>query len=348
MLSVVGTRPEFVQAAPLSRALRGRCREVVVHTGQHYDDRLSAAFFADLDLPEPEYQLGVGSGSHGEQTAGVLLGMERVIEEVRPDVVLVRGDTNSSLGAALAAVKLGARLAHAEAGARSFNRRMAEEVNRVLVDAVSDLLFCPTATAVENLASEGITRGVHLTGDITADAVRTFRPAAGSNATLLERLELETGRYALATIHRAENTAEDGRLAAIFEALGRLPEPVLVPLHPRTAAAMRRGEVRQPANVRLSEPVPYLDMLALLGHARVCLTDSGGLQKEAYLVGTPCVTLRDETEWIETVASGWNVLAGADPDRIVSAALCPRRTGDRAPLFGDGHAAERMAELLLS
>lgn len=347
VLSVVGTRPEFVQASPLSRALRGRCREVIVHTGQHYDDEMSRVFLDEFEFVRPEHELGVGSGSHAEQTAGVILGTERVIAEEHPDIVVVRGDTNSGLGGALAAAKTGVRLAHVEAGVRAFDRLIPEEVNRIVIDHVSDPLFCPTDTAVRNLAAEGVTRGVHMTGDVTSDLVAACRPAAEARfGALRARLGIPH-EHVIATVHRASNTDEPRALRAIVTALGAVHGTVVLPLHPRTAKALERDDLSLPVNVMRTPPLSYLDMLALLGHARLCITDSGGLQKEAYLLGIPCLTLRTNTEWWETVDAGWNALVGNDTETIVtmSRSFAPPR--ERPELFGDGRAAERIAELIL-
>lgn len=349
VLSVVGTRPELVQAAPVSRALRGRCRELLLHTGQHYDADMSAVFFADLALPAPDFELGVGSASHAEQTARILVGVEEIVRRVRPDIVVVRGDTNSALAAALAAVKLDTPVAHAEAGVRSFDRTMPEEINRLIVDRISALLFSPTENAMGLLRKEGIERGVHFTGDVTADAVRTHLPKARERTeALLGQLGIQKRGYLLATVHRPSNTDGDSALREILAGFAAIGEPIVFAVHPRTKAALDRAGSRLPANVRGHEPFAYLDMLALLESARLCLTDSGGLQKESYLLGTPCITLRDTTEWPETVESGWSVLVGPRADRIARAAQDLRPTGPRPEFFGDGRAAERIADLLLT
>lgn len=349
ILSVVGTRPELVQAAPVSRALRGRCRELILHTGQHYDANMSGSFFAELELSAPEYELGVGSGSHAEQTARILTGTEDVLRDLRPDLVLVRGDTNSTLAAALAAVKLGIPVAHVEAGVRSYNRAMPEEINRLVVDRISSLLFCPTAGAVDILKQEGIGLGVHLTGDVSADAIRLNLPRALARG---ERVLADQGvrprAYLLTTVHRPSNTDDVDALREIVSAFATLDEPIVFAVHPRTAAAIERIGLALPPNVRRTEPLAYLDMLALLANARLCMTDSGGLQKESYLVGTPCLTLRDDTEWTDTVAAGWSVLVGSSSEAIVRGARELRPLGARPPVFGDGHAAERIADLLLA
>jgi UDP-GlcNAc3NAcA epimerase len=346
-LALVGARPQFIKAAPVSRALRRVAREVLVHTGQHYDYGMSAVFFEELGIPEPDYDLGVGSGSHGWQTGQMLIHIEAVLLAEQPDVVLVYGDTNSTLAGALAAVKLHIPVAHVEAGLRSFNRSMPEEHNRVLVDHVSDLLFCPTQTAVEHLAREGITRGVHLVGDVMADALLHNRGLAQKRTGLLAELGVAPGSYYLATIHRPANTDDPAILQQVLRALDSLDAPVILPVHPRTRRAMQAAGIEPQGAIRVIAPVGYLDMLVLEEHARAILTDSGGMQKEAYLLGVPCITLRPETEWVETVEAGWNVIVNADPARIVWAAREFRPTGEPPAVFGEGRAAERMVDLLM-
>ena len=349
---MIGARPQFVKAAPVSRALRETGHEeFVVHTGQHYDYRMSGIFFEEMGLPDPNLNLGVGSGSHAEQTGQMLLGLEEVMVDQRPDWVLVYGDTNSTLAGALAASKLRLPVAHVEAGLRSFNREMPEEINRVLTDHCSDLLFCPTQTAVDNLAREGITRAVHLVGDTMHDAVLLFTEGAASRrATVLDDLGLEPGGYLLATLHRPYNTDKPDNLLRILDAFAALGETVVLPAHPRLRRRLAE-EGCVPAEgerggVMLIEPLGYLDMLALERHARLILTDSGGIQKEAYFFGVPCVTLRPETEWVETVESGWNVVVGADPVRIVAAVKEREWPREPPPLFGDGRAAYRVVAQL--
>ncbi|HXK33140.1 MAG TPA: UDP-N-acetylglucosamine 2-epimerase (non-hydrolyzing) [Dehalococcoidia bacterium] len=348
LLTVVGARPQFIKAGPFSRAVRQRHTEVLVHTGQHYDAALSDVFFEELGLPKPDHHLGVGSGTHGRQTAQMLERLEDVMRRESPDAVVVYGDTNSTLAGALAAAKLGLPVAHVEAGLRSGVRDMPEEINRIVADRLSTWLFAPTKNAADNLAGEGITDGVVVTGDIMFDALLQHVAVAEQRSTALRDMGLTPGSYALATVHRAANTDDVRRLGEIFDALALLREPVIVPLHPRTKAALMGTDIEVEPPVRVVEPVGYLDMLMLQRHARVVLTDSGGVQKEAYLLGVPCVTLRDETEWVETLEGGWNVLAGADAERIVAAAKRPRPAGEPAPVFGDGHAAERMVAALES
>jgi UDP-GlcNAc3NAcA epimerase len=346
VVSVVGARPQFIKAAPVSRQLRRRHGEVLLHTGQHYDRGMSQVFFDELDIPSPDVNLGIGSAHHGRQTGQMLGGIEAVLLEEQPDWALVYGDTNSTLAGALAAAKLHIPVAHVEAGLRSFNRRMPEEINRVLTDHVADLLFCPTQTAVDNLAAEGIASGVHHVGDVMCDAVLHNGALAAARSRILEALGLQPGTYLLATLHRPRNTDDPNRLRAIIEAFGSVGDPIVFPVHPRTRKAIRAQAQRVPRNVCLREPVGYLDMLQLERQARAILTDSGGVQKEAYLVGVPCVTLREETEWVETVQTGWNRLVGADGDEIVAAVRDIQVPDERPPLFGDGRAAERIVAIL--
>ena len=350
VLSVVGARPQFIKAAPVSRALRQVTHEVLVHTGQHYDYDMSAIFFDELQIPPPDYNLEVGSGSHGWQTGQMVIRVEEVLLKEHPDWVLVYGDTNSTLAGALAAVKLHIPVAHVEAGLRSFNREMPEEHNRVLTDHAADLLLCPTQTAVDHLAREGVTRGVHLVGDVMYDAVLYNIALAEQRSDALARLGLVSGGYALATVHRPSNTDDPSQLRAILAALQALASdyPVVFPVHPRTRQKLSELPTPSVPNLQFIEPVGYLDMLILERHARLILTDSGGVQKEAYFFAVPCLTLRRETEWVETVDTGWNRLVGDDPASIVQAAGDFRPTGSPPPLFGDGHAADRIAALLVA
>jgi len=344
--TIVGARPQFIKAAPVSRWLRLHHREVLIHTGQHYDDLLSEVFFRELEIPTPDYNLGVGSASHGRQTGEMLARVEEVLLEEKPDWVVVYGDTNSTLAAALAAAKLHIPVAHVEAGLRSYNRKMPEEINRVLTDHLSSLLFCPTDTAVRNLVREGITQGVHKVGDVMYDLALWGLEVAEQKSTILETLGIEPGGYLLATIHRPSNTDDPGNLSAIVSALNDVAETVIFPAHPRTQKALKHWGIHLNSNVRITEPVGYLDMLVLEKNARMILTDSGGVQKEAYILGVPCVTLREETEWVETVEAGWNILVGASRERIVEAVRNFNPTGERPPLFGDGHASQRIVEIL--
>lgn len=342
IVSIVGARPQFIKAAPVSAALRQSFTETLVHTGQHYDHGMSAVFFQELGIPEPAYNLGIGSSSHGQQTGQMLAAIEDVLLREKPDWVLVYGDTNSTLAGALAAAKLHIPIAHVEAGLRSYNRAMPEEINRVLTDHCSHLLFCPTLTAVDNLATEGIHNGVHLVGDVMVDALYFFLPKA-EQSPILNQHSLTPGEYVLATIHRASNTDTAEALAQVLDCLAQSEWPVVWPIHPRTAAALERFALTSSPNVRLIPPVGYLEMLALEKQARFILTDSGGVQKEAYIFAVPCITLREDTEWVETVAQGWNTLTGSDVAKVQEALARPRPDTTPPPVFGDGAAAAKIA-----
>jgi len=302
---------------------------------------MSDRFFRELDLPRPEIELGVGSGSHAAQTGQMLTGIETAIASHRPDAVMVYGDTNSTLAGALAAAKAGVPLAHVEAGLRSFNRRMPEEINRVVTDRLSALLLCPSDTAVANLRREGLIDGVHNVGDVMWD-VLTRVEGGPADDTCLGKFGVTRGSYCVATIHRAENTGDDGRVAGILRGLALIPMPIVFPAHPRLKPLLTGAAL--PANLKIVEPVGYAEMVALIRHAHVVITDSGGLQKEAYWLGTPCVTVRPETEWVETVSSGWNVLV--EPDDIAVAVRAARRPSTRPPLYGEGGAAAAIVNLL--
>ena len=345
ILSIVGNRPQFIKSAPLSLALRNRADEVVLHTGQHYDHELSQVFFDELGLDPPKHRLEAGSGSHAEQTARMLPGIEAAVVEEKPDLVLVYGDTNSTLAGALAATKLRVPVAHVEAGLRSFDRTMPEELNRVLVDRVSSLLFAPSDTAVGNLQAEGISEGVHQVGDVMLDANLRLAPIARERSQALELAGVEAGAYALATVHREANTRQPA-LGRIVEALNAVEEALVFPLHPRTAGAIEGHGLRLAGHVHPHPPAGYLDFAALASQARVILTDSGGVQKEAYWYEVPCITLRDSTEWVETVETGWNRLVGTDPDAIVAAAREAAPGPEHPPLYGNGHAADLIADVL--
>jgi UDP-N-acetylglucosamine 2-epimerase len=346
VLTVLGARPQFIKAAPVSRVLRRHHEELLLHTGQHYDDAMSDLFFRQLDIAAPDLNLGVGSGRHGAQTGAMLAGIEDVAVERRPDWVLVYGDTNSTIAGALVAAKLHIPVAHVEAGLRSYDRRMPEEVNRVVADHLSALLLCPTDTAASNLASEGINEGVHMVGDVMYDAFTQNVEVALKSCTILPDLGLERRGYQLLTVHRAENVDRPAVLRAILDGVTASGRRVVFPVHPRTRAAMDAASIEAGDNVSVIDPVGYLEMLVLEEAAEAIVTDSGGVQKEAYFAGRPCITLRDRTEWTETLAAGWNILVGNDP-RAISAAMSEfRPEGDRPQLFGDGHAAERVVDAL--
>jgi UDP-N-acetylglucosamine 2-epimerase len=346
ILSVVGNRPQFVKSGPLSLALKERgLAEAVLHTGQHYDRELSEIFFDELGLDPPTICLEAGSGSHAEQLARMLPGIERSVLELEPDWVLVYGDTNSTLAGALGAAKVGVPVAHVEAGLRSFDRSMPEELNRVVVDRLSSLLLCPTDVAVTNLADEGIIQGVHQVGDVMLDANLRLAPLARERSQALVDAGVEPGGYLLVTIHREANVRPDA-LRQIADGLQRLDEPVVFPIHPRTRTALEGMGVTLNSSIRLVPPAGYLDFAALASQARLVLTDSGGVQKEAYWYGVPCLTLRDTTEWVETIETGWNRLVGTDPDLLAAAVREAAPPRDRPDLYGDGHASERIADLL--
>ena len=368
LVSIVGARPQFIKIAPFARAFAEHNRtggepieDILIHTGQHYDAGMSDIFFEELELPRAAYNLGVGSGTQGAQTARMLEAIERVLLDIRPDMVLIYGDTNSTVAGALAAVKLHIPVGHVESGLRSFNRRMPEEINRIVADHVSDLLFAPTRTAVENLAREGLAERTELTGDSMYDAVLFNRELAETKSGILERMGFEPGGYGVVTVHRAENTDDPHRLQALLDAFNQLAAqglPLVFPVHPRSAAVMRNQFAgwHEHQNLRLIEPVGYLDMLRLVANARVALTDSGGLQKEAFFLGCPCVTLRDETEWVETVEAGANVLTGTDPKKIQAAVAAwasryPAGNADfsvGSAAFGDGRAAHRICDAIVA
>jgi UDP-N-acetylglucosamine 2-epimerase (non-hydrolysing)/UDP-GlcNAc3NAcA epimerase len=341
VVTVIGNRPQFVKAAAVSRLLRAEHDEVLVHTGQHHDDELSTIFVRELGVPRPEIQLGIHGGTNTEQTARMLAALAPLLAERRPDRVLVYGDTNSTLAGALAAAQARIPVAHVEAGMRSFDRAMPEELNRVVTDHASDLLLCPSQTAVDNLRREGVAGDVVLVGDVMVDIAHLFQPRAREETPAFEP------PYVLATAHRAGNVDDPQRLAALVDLLLAVPEEVVLPLHPRTRSRLESAGLldRLASRVELLPPQGYLDFTSLLVHARAVLTDSGGVQKEAYLAGVPCVTLRDTTEWPETVEAGWNVLVDLDSDAAL-AALARTSPAERPELYGDGRAGERVVSSL--
>ena len=345
--SIVGARPQFIKASAVSRALVADFKEVMIHTGQHYDYEMSDLFFEEMDMREPDFNLGVGGGSHGEQTGRMMIELEKVIADIKPECMLVYGDTNSTLAGALVAAKAGIPLAHVEAGLRSYNRAMPEEVNRVLTDHGSSLLLCPTDAAVENLRKEGITRGVHQVGDVMYDALLHNLGLARNRLSLLSQLGVKKGEYALATVHRAGNTDNPRNMQSILNALGALRTRVIFPVHPRTRRMINEWGNAIHSNISLVEPLGPLDILQLLENASCILTDSGGMQKEAYLLNVRCITLREETEWVETVSAGWNRLAGVDAQLIQNLFEKWHPMGKRPPFYGDGHAAEKICQILL-
>jgi len=361
ILTVIGARPQFVKAAAVSRSLNhvygdalSGVEEVILHTGQHYDRNMSQAFFDCLEIPEPDYNLKIGSGSHGRMTAAMLAGIETIILDEKPDLVLVYGDTNSTLAGALAASKLHIPVAHVEAGLRSFTKRMPEEINRVLTDHVSKFLFAPTDTAVLNLEKEGIFEGVYKVGDVMLDNYLHFKSLALRDSRILKELKIVPKQYCLATVHRQENTDDAMRLRGVLQALNEISRqscPVILPLHPRTRKVLEKNAslVELTTDIAFIDPVDYIDMICLQVNAQVILTDSGGIQKEAYFAGVPCITLRDETEWIETVEAGVNFIAGADTDKILDFFSKGRQT-EVTPLdglYGNGQTGRAIIKALI-
>ncbi|MEI6435527.1 MAG: UDP-N-acetylglucosamine 2-epimerase (non-hydrolyzing) [Bacteroidota bacterium] len=348
ILTIVGARPQFIKAATVSRIIRANpaVTEILLHTGQHYDQNMSEVFFRELNIPEPHFNLGVGSGSHAGQTGNMLIGIEEILIQQKPDMTLVYGDTNSTLAGALASTKLHIPVAHVEAGLRSFNRAMPEEINRIVTDRISDLLFCPTRTAVENLTHEGLADVAYFTGDVMYDSVLFYEARIHKDPEKYKTDGLPS-KYLLATIHRAENTDNPGNLQNIFRAFSKLDLPVVLPIHPRTGKILN-DLIKLPRNVYIINPVGYLQMMKLIMDAAKVLTDSGGLQKEAYFLNKQCITLRTETEWIETLHDRWNIIAGSDPERIETAVNSPLPVAPRHTGFGDGASAEKILEKLIS
>jgi len=347
IVTVVGTRPQFVKVAPVSKVLRQQFKEVLINTGQHYDYNMSGVFFEELRIPRPDYDLGVGSSNHGQQTGEMLIRLEKVILDEKPDAVLVYGDTNSTLAGALTASKLHIPLIHIEAGLRSYNKKMPEEINRIMTDHVSDLLFAPTETAVHNLAKEGIAGSVYNVGDVMYDAVIANESIATSRHELAD-FEVSNKSYFLATIHRAENTDDPEQLRIIFESLLKLGDDVIVPLHPRTKAKLMQldiyASIQESNRLKVIEPVSYLEMLLLETNAKGIITDSGGVQKEAYFARVPCFTIREQTEWIETVDAGWNSLVKVREAKLEQ--IIASKLASQSPyiedLYGNGKAAEKI------
>ncbi len=346
--SIVGARPQFIKLAPLSRELRKRHREVLIDTGQHYDEDMAGVFYQEFRIPKPDHSLGIGSGEHGEQTGKMLIALEKTLVAERPDLVVVFGDTNSTLAGALSAAKMNIPVAHVEAGLRSYDRTMPEEINRVLTDHVSSLLFCPTDASKQNLKREGITEGVHVVGDVMVDALEESRKAAESRAKVSNELKLKPKGYQFMTLHRPSNVDDKQHLKSILAAVAASKERTVFSVHPRTAKMLREFGLdnAMPDNITVTKPLSHVDAIWLVANAARVLTDSGGLQKEAYLLGTPCITLRDTTEWVETVNAKWNVLTGADPKRITEAikGFSPPRY--RPKVFGSAGASARVAGII--
>lgn len=352
--TIVGARPQFIKAAVVSNAIiehnqnsSDKIAEEIIHTGQHYDKSMSSDFFRELSIPEPSINLRLGGGHHGAMTGEMLKQIEKRIMKTLPDIVLVYGDTNSTLAGALAASKLNIRVAHIEAGLRSFNKTMPEEINRILTDHISSFLFCPTTTSIKNLAAEGITKGVHHVGDVMYDTTKTFTRIAENKSNILSLLGLTPKSYLLATVHRAENTDSKENLSQIVDALNELSQmyTIVIPLHPRTRKALSNQKLSLQPRIKIIEPTPFFDTLVLSKNALALLTDSGGMQKEAYFHRTPCVTLRNETEWVETVAAGWNILAGAKKTEILKA-LSTETKKAQIDEYGSGESSRHIIKKL--
>lgn len=347
IIHIFGARPQFIKVAMLARAWQGNCEQFFLHTGQHYDVDLSDALIADLNMPTPDLNLGVGSASPAVQTAQMMMGIEEFMIHKNPDCVFVYGDTNSTLAAALVASKMKTTLAHVEAGLRSFNRSMPEEINRIVTDHLSDYLFCPTRTALINLENEGIRKEVALCGDVMADALAYYRQNTMDEEIVLNKYDLRKNDFILLTLHRPGNVDSKENLKEIMAAVEEIGKMIVFPIHPRTKKMLQTFQIKLPTNVKAIAPLEYTEMIILEQAAQCVMTDSGGIQKEAYLMGTPCITLREETEWVETVAAGWNVLVGASRERILSAFNDFHPTGEQPALFGDFHAAEKIVEQTL-
>jgi UDP-N-acetylglucosamine 2-epimerase (non-hydrolysing) len=347
VLSIVGARPQFIKEYVVSKAIRNFFDYVLVHTGQHYDFEMSQIFFNQLGISEPDYNLGLGSGSQGEQTGKMLVQIERVLKKEKPDLVLVYGDTNSTLAGALTSAKMLIPVGHVEAGLRSFDRTMPEEINRILTDHTSQLLFVPTKTAKELLKHEGITKGVHLTGDVMYDAL-LYNLKIAEKSKILQDLDVRPKEYFLTTIHRPSNTDNVKNLSGILDALSGIDEKVIFPIHPRTAKFIVTYGLKKKIgkNIVMIKPVGYFDFIWLEKNAKKILTDSGGIQKEAYLLKVPCITLRENTEWVETIEDKWNILTGADREKILHAIMNFQPTQKQRNIFGDGHASEKIARIV--
>lgn len=348
LLTIIGARPQFIKAAPFSNAIRKYAEEIIVHTGQHYDENMSKIFFDEMGIPEPDYNLEVGSGGHGRQTGEMMIRLEDVVLKEKPDYIVVFGDTNSTIAGALVAAKLHIPIGHIEAGLRSFNRKMPEEINRIGTDVLSSQLFCPTDNAVKLLGKEGIKNEVYQCGDIMCDAMLHFLPVSDEKSQILKELDLKSGDYHLFTMHRPENTDHPDRIMSIFKGLEASGKTIVYPVHPRMRSILNAPEIRENVNkvknLRMIDPVGYLDMIQLEKHADKIITDSGGMQKEAYFVKRPCITIRDESEWVETVDAGYNVIVAADPHKIADAIrnFDPEIKDDG--LYGDGKSANYIAE----
>ena len=350
IVTVVGARPQFVKAAQVSAELRKKHDERILHTGQHYDENMSKIFFEDLKIPKPDINLGVGSESHARQTAEIMIGLEEYLRQEKPDLVLVYGDTNSTLAATVSASKMHIDVAHVEAGLRSFNRKMPEEINRIIADRLSNLLFCPTQTAVNNLKNEGIEQGVFNIGDVMFDVALKFAPIAEQKSRIFEQESILPGKYLLLTLHRAENTNYFQNMKNIVTALVDSNKQIVFPVHPRTMKYMQQYQLydllKKSTHIKLLQPVSFIDMIVLEKNAQKILTDSGGVQKEAYFYQVPCITLRDETEWVETVEDGWNKVVGADYNKILNAINNFSPNSPQKKHYGEGNASMKLSRLI--
>lgn len=342
-ITILGARPQFIKAAPISREVRKYHEELIIHTGQHYDKNMYEVFFEELGIPKPDFNLGIGSASHGKQTGEMLITTEEILLTEKPDYVIVYGDTNSTLAGALAASKLHIPVIHIEAGLRSFNKFMPEEINRIMTDHVSEFLFCPTETAVSNLFNENIKENVINVGDVMYDAVKINREISEEKSNILEKYMLESKEYHLITIHRAENTDNEEKIRSIIDAFKSIKTLKVWPIHPRTAKVIKQLGINlsEVPNLLVIEPVGYLDMLKLENHAKKILTDSGGVQKEAYFMNVPCITIREQTEWVETLEEHANILVGTDTNKILEAVKMEVNPSYKN-VFGDGQAAKKI------
>lgn len=348
IISVVGARPQFIKLAILSKELRENHNEIIIHTGQHYDDNMSRYFFEEMQIAKPDYNLNIGSGSHGKQTAEMLIGLEDIFLHQKPDVVITFGDTNTTLATGLAATKLNIPVAHVEAGLRSHNREMPEEINRILTDHISDYLFAPTLTAMENIKSENLYGKPFLVGDVMYDSLLYYGKIAEQKSRILKNLKLKQKEYILLTLHRPYNVDNIQKLQNIFSALKQTKRFIVLPVHPRSRKMIESTNTIIPENISIIEPLGYLDFIFLQKHSEKIITDSGGIQKEAYLNGIPCITIRPETEWIETVKAGWNVLVGDKKDQLIENCLHFKPSHNRPRYFGDGNSSKKIISILES
>lgn len=346
IITVIGARPQFIKAAAVSNKLRENNEEILIHTGQHYDENMSKIFFDELSIPYPNYNLSVGSGGHGKQTGEMLIKLEEIYEKEKPDMVLVYGDTNSTLAGALVGSKMLIPVVHVEAGLRSFNKSMPEEQNRILTDHLSSMLFAPTEAAVKNLKTEGIINNVYNVGDVMFDAVLNFGEIAKEKSKVIEKLNLNNKEYILTTIHRAENTNDISRLKNIIEALNHSGKTIVLPLHPRTKKYIGDYGLKFNENIKVIDPIGYLEMLSLERNCMKIVTDSGGVQKEAFFMKKPCITMRDETEWVETVENDWNRIVGTNKEKILDSIMNFEPSKPQKIIFGDGKSSEKICDII--